>query len=298
MLRRVSMTTCCSPLASHPRSSRGNILQHVSSMLMVRLRSVIAGIVRCPLDLLLAQISDDCGFQGAWAIKSGTGSPQRDPLGKEGREGERRREERERCACARRTIGVLFFAKRRHCVMVQSGLTQTRGQNHSFTSGGMSVLRRFLHGSAGLSSPTPSPAAAGSSPAGSVTAAITMSSLHDKVFCDCGHREPQRMPTAPPRWWLRPQLFDTAVHGVDELTETLSPFNASERPPNTTCPDTWPWEQKTCCLCMAPHETGILVQSSMTLRSRTSDKRGERALHGQRIALLQTIGLRNTERSS
>ena len=41
MLRRVSMTTCCSPLASHPRSSRGNILQHVSSMLMMRLRSVM-----------------------------------------------------------------------------------------------------------------------------------------------------------------------------------------------------------------------------------------------------------------
>ena len=44
----------------------------------------------------------------------------------------------------------------------------------------------------------------------------------------------------PPRWWIWPQLFDTAVHGVDELTETLSPVAASGRPPNTTCPDTWP----------------------------------------------------------
>ena len=41
MLRRVSMTTCCSPPASHPRSSRGNILQHVSLLLMMRLRSVM-----------------------------------------------------------------------------------------------------------------------------------------------------------------------------------------------------------------------------------------------------------------
>ena len=122
--------------------------------------------------------------------------------------------------------------------------------------------------------------------------------LHDNVFCDCGHHELHRLPMSPPRWWLRPQLFDTAVHGVDELTETLSPFSASGRPPHTTCPDTWPCEQKTCRLCPAPLETGILLQSSMTLRSRTNEKRGERALHGQRIALLQTTGLRKTARSS
>ena len=42
----------------------------------------------------------------------------------------------------------------------------------------------------------------------------------------------------PPRWGIWPQLFDTAVHGVDELTETLSPVAVSGRPPNTTCPDT------------------------------------------------------------
>ena len=38
--------------------------------------------------------------------------------------------------------------------------------------------------------------------------------LHDNVFCDCGHRELHRLPTSPLRWWLRPQIFDTAVHGV------------------------------------------------------------------------------------
>ena len=51
MLRRVSMTTCCSPLASHPRSSRSNILQHVSSMLMMHAAAIgDASIVQCPLN--------------------------------------------------------------------------------------------------------------------------------------------------------------------------------------------------------------------------------------------------------
>ena len=118
--------------------------------------------------------------------------------------------------------------------------------------------------------------------------------LHGNVFCDCGHRDVHRLPTSPPRWWLRPQIFDTAVHGFDEQTETLSPFSASGWPPNTTCPDKWPWEQKTC---RSPLETRLLLQSSITLRSRTNEKRGERALHGQRSALLQTIRLRNTARS-
>ena len=122
--------------------------------------------------------------------------------------------------------------------------------------------------------------------------------LHANMFCDCGHRELHRLPISPPRWWLRPQISDTAVHGVDERTETLSPFSAAGRPTNTTCPDTWPREQKTCCLCTAPLETGLLLQSSTTLRSRTNERRAERALHGQRIALPQTIGLRNTARSS
>ena len=112
--------------------------------------------------------------------------------------------------------------------------------------------------------------------------------LHGNVFCDCGHRELHRLPTSPPHWWLRPQIFDTAVHGVDEPTETLSPFSASGRPPNTTCPDTWPWEQKTCCLCTVPLETGLLIQSSMTLRSSTNDERCERALHGQKICPTNT----------
>ena len=46
--------------------------------------------------------------------------------------------------------------------------------------------------------------------------------LHSNVVCDCGHRGLHRLPTSPPRWWLPHQLFDTTVHGVDELTETLS----------------------------------------------------------------------------
>ena len=151
-------------------------------------------------------------------------------------------------------------------------------------------------------SPAPSPAIAGSSPAGSAatlamtfsmavcsaTAVIAMSSCTATCFCACGHRELHRLPTSPPRWWLWPQIFDAAVHGVDEQTETLSPFSASGRPPNTTCPDTGPWEQKKCCLCTAPLETGILLQSTMTLRSRTNDERGERALHGQKFCPTNT----------
>ena len=181
--------------------------------------------------------------------------------------------------------------------MVQLGMTREREQNHSFTSSGMCVLRCCLQGSAGLSSPTPSPApspaVAGSSPAGS--AAITMSSC--TTTCSAtGHRELHRLPMSPPRWWIWPQLFDTAVHGVDELTETLSPFSAPGRPPNTTCPDTWPWEQKTCRLCTAPLETGILLQSSTRLRSSTNDERCKRALHDQQLQ--QTLGMKNTARSS
>ena len=191
------------------------------------------------------------------------------------------------CACSKKD-GSALFAKRKHCTMVQSGLTRAREQNHSFTLGGMCVLRRFVQGSAGLSSPAPSPASAGSSPAGSATAVHHDVLLHGNVFCDCGHRELHRLPTLPPRWWLRPQIFDAAVHGFDEQTETLSPFSASGRPPNTTCPDTWPWEQKTCCLCTAPLETGLLLQSSMTLRSSTNDERCERALHGQKFCPTNT----------
>ena len=185
------------------------------------------------------------------------------------------------CACSKKD-GSALFAERRHCVMVQSRLTRAREQNHSFTSGDMCVLRCFVQGSAGLSSTAPSPAAAGCHARDVL--------LNGNVFCDCGHREMYRLPTLPPRWWIWPQLFHTAVHGVDELTETLSPSSASGRPPNTTCLDTWPWEQKTCRLCTAPLETGIVLQSSTPLRSSTNDERCERALHGQKILSDKHLG--------
>ena len=79
------------------------------------------------------------------------------------------------CRCSKKD-GSALFANRKHCLMVQSGMTRVREQNHSFTSGGTCILRRFVQGSAGSSSPAPSPAAAGSSPAGSATAVIAMSS--------------------------------------------------------------------------------------------------------------------------
>ena len=114
--------------------------------------------------------------------------------------------------------------------------------------------------------------------------------LHDDVLCDSGHRELHRLPTLPPRWWLRSQSFDTAVHGVDEQTETLSPFGASGWPSNTTRPDTWPWEQKTSRLCTAPLETGLLIQSSMMLRSSTNDERCECALHDKQLQHQKHLG--------
>ena len=100
--------------------------------------------------------------------------------------------------------------------------------------------------------------------------------LHRNVLCDCGKRELHRLPTSPLRWWNSLQLFDTAVHGVNELAKTLSPITASGGPPNTTCADTWPLEQESCRLFTAPLETGVLLQSSTPPRSSTNNERGER----------------------
>ena len=49
------------------------------------------------------------------------------------------------CLCSKKE-GSAYFAKRIHCVMVQSRLTRVREQNHSFTSGGTCVLSRFCTG--------------------------------------------------------------------------------------------------------------------------------------------------------
>ena len=190
------------------------------------------------------------------------------------------------CACSKKE-GSVLLATPQHCtVRLVASLNAGSAELEPSPAPSASTMRpaaALLQGSAGLSSPAPSPAAAGSSPAGSATAAITMSSCTTTCSPTVAIVSCIGCPASPPRWWLRPQIFGTAVHGVDELTETLSPFSASGRPPNTTCPDTWPWEQKTCRLRLLRH-------SSITLRSRTNEKRGERALHGQRIALLQTIG--------
>ena len=94
----------------------------------------------------------------------------------------------------------------------------------------MCVLR-FVQDSAGLSSPAPSPAPSPAAASGFCCHACHVL-LHGNVFCDCGHRELHQLLTSPPRWWIRPQLFDTAVHGVDELTERLSPVAASGRHAN------------------------------------------------------------------
>ena len=155
--------------------------------------------------------------------------------------------------------------------MVQLGLTRAREQKHSFTSSGMAPLCFGLH-----------------QHRRQLSLVRHQRVLLPRSQCPLARQlvlrlRLHRLPTLPPRWWLWPQLFDTAVHGVDELAETLSPFSASGRPPNTTCTDTWPWEQKTCRLCTAPLETGILLQSSTPLRSSTNEERGERGFNDQRI---------------
>ena len=132
-----------------------------------------------------------------------------------------------------------YFTKRRHCAMVQSRLTRAKEQNHSFTSGGMCVLRRFVQGSAGSSSPAPSPApspaAAGSSPASSA-AKLAMSSCtatHSAtaaiVSCiGCSRRHAGGSGSS----------YSTlrSMHGV------VPPVAATGGPPITTCADTWPWD--------------------------------------------------------
>ena len=204
MLRRVSMTTCCSPPASHPRSSRCNILQHVSLMLTMRLRSVMdasfnvhsifcwhssrsvrviaAGhsFPSSPLGFLKEHPSDRMYFRDwrvemrqatptvsrcAFRSSAKTPAPQHTLLQTQNTISARARTaagSRERgrpravpevfcenhlrevsmCTCSKKD-GSAFFAKRRHCTMVQSRLTRAKEQNHSFTSNGMCVLRRF-----------------------------------------------------------------------------------------------------------------------------------------------------------
>ena len=78
-------------------------------------------------------------------------------------------------ACSKKD-GSVLFAKRKHCLTVQSNLTRTREQNHSFVSDDPYVLRLFVQDSADLSSSAPSSAAADSSSVGSATAVIAIAS--------------------------------------------------------------------------------------------------------------------------
>ena len=125
------------------------------------------------------------------------------------------------CACSKKD-GSALLAKRTHCAMVQSGLTRAKEQRHSSTSGEMSVMHRFVQGSAGSSSPAPWP---------SCRCIGCQKVLPPRSRCppgpatcsdDCGHCELHRWPSSPPRWWSWPQLFANAVHGDHELAETLS----------------------------------------------------------------------------
>ena len=213
MLRRVSMTTCCSPLASH----RGNILQHVSSMLMMRLRSVMPASfnvhsILCwqhssrsvrvvasghsfpssPLGFLKKYPSDRMNRRGrrsekrrcAFRSSANTPAPQhtllqtRDTMSARARTTAGSRE-RGRPRAVPKVLCENHLAGGVDVRVLEEGwecpLCEAETLHH-----GPLVLRRFVQGSAGFSSPAPSPApspaATGSSPARSATAVIAMSS--------------------------------------------------------------------------------------------------------------------------
>ena len=78
---------------------------------------------------------------------------------------------------------------------------------------------------------------------------VTLRVLLPRSRCPPAQQRALRLrQTSPRRWWKWRQLFDTADHGVDELNKTLSQITATGGPPNTTCADTWPWEQESCRL--------------------------------------------------
>ena len=127
-------------------------------------------------------------------------------------------------------MGSAFFAKRTHCAMVQSRSTRAKEQNHSFTSQAacascaalcMAQLARHRQ------SPAPSPATAGSSPAG---ATLAISSCTAKCSATAAIVSCTGC-TSPPSWWIWSQLFDTTLTAV-----TATGW----------APDTSPSEQETC----------------------------------------------------
>ena len=93
------------------------------------------------------------------------------------------------CACSKKD-GSALSAKRRHCAMVQLGLTRAREQNHSFTSGGMCVLRRFVQGSASTIASCIASTIASCRwlVASRFCCHARDALLHGNMVCDCGHR--------------------------------------------------------------------------------------------------------------
>ena len=126
----------------------------------------------------VCQGKDSCGLQGAWAAKSGAGSLLREPL----------------AGCV-------------HVHVLEEGwecpFCETEALHHgpvALDSGEgaevrVCVLRRFVQGSAGLSSPPPSPGCCSLVASGFCCHARDVF-LHGKMFCDCGHRELHRLPTS------------------------------------------------------------------------------------------------------
>ena len=141
----------------------------------------------------VCQGQDDCGFQRAWATKSGTGSLQRDPLcwGLDVRVLEEK-------------MGVLFFAMRMHCAMVQPRLTRA----------------------------TPSPQAACASCAALYEAQLT---LHRWHWLPLARRQRVLLPHCKAAG---------GSGSSNSTLRSMASVTTSGRPPNTICADMWPSKQE------------------------------------------------------
>ena len=161
----------------------------------------------------VCQGHDSCGFQGARAPQSGTKSLLRDPI----------------AGC----VHVRVLEERWVCSFFEAETLRHGPAAHDAGEGAEPLLHLRRHvrlaplctrlsrlvvtSTSPAASPAASPAVACSSPAGSAAKLAT-------PFCTatCSataaivHRELHPLPTSS-RWWIWPQLFDTAVHGVGEL---------------------------------------------------------------------------------
>ena len=106
--------------------------------------------------------------------------------------------------------GSTLIAKRRHCAVLQSHLTRTREQNHSFAHVSCASYCWLVISGHG----------------------------HDvimdvSVLSVCGHRELRWLVSSPPCWWIWQERLDAVVHDLNGLSQTCSPVSANGGLPTT-----------------------------------------------------------------